>query len=100
MGDKNITIATASPKIWRLLRTNTSAVYLHVLVIKTNSKIQQDYVKLKSVNTDLESLIKESEDDEDKCSDSNSSGNGGSGSGSKRECMDTKSLPYDDINPK
>ena len=96
--EKNITIATASPKIWRLLRTNTSAVYLHVLVIKTNSKIQQDSVKLKSGNTDLESLIKESDDNEDQCSDGGS-GSSGSG-GSKRECMDTKSLPYDDINPK
>lgn len=31
-----ISTAAASPKIWRLLRTNTSAVYLHVLVIKTD----------------------------------------------------------------
>ena len=96
--EKNITIATASPKIWRLLRTNTSAVYLHVLVIKTNSKIQQDSVKLKSGYTDLESLIKESDDEEDQCSDS--SFGSGSSSGSKSQCMDTKSLPYDDINPK
>ena len=79
---------------------NTSAVYLHVLVIKTNSKIIQDSVKLKSGYTDLESLIKESDADDDQCSDSNSSGDGSSASGSKRECMDTKSLPYDDINPK
>lgn len=34
--DQTVTTAAASPKIWRLLRTNTSAVYLHVLVIKTD----------------------------------------------------------------
>ena len=34
---KEMISATASSKIWRLLRTNTTAVYLHVLVIKTDS---------------------------------------------------------------
>jgi hypothetical protein len=92
--DKNnsnfFTPVSVPPKIWRLLKSNTSAVYLHILVLKSSEKIQNflketENEKLKSENlneeVDLEKLIN---NENEECFNNS-------------PCFDINQLEYNDI---
>lgn len=86
------TPVSVPPKIWRLLKSNTSAVYLHILVIKTSTNIQKfvniEKTKVKksehiNEEVDLEKLIQNVNENE-KCL-------------VNLPCFDIKQLEYDDV---
>jgi hypothetical protein len=96
---EEIQTAEVSPKIWRLLRTNTSAIHLHILVLKSDlskngvqrgvqnegqnegqkSNPHRNLNPDRETEPDLESLIKE----EDQCQSGN--------------LCTSEDLPYDEI---
>lgn len=92
----DIFISVVPPKIWRLLRSNTSSVYLHILVMKSGDNIQKKDIDVNEKNNvskkskksktveegDLEMLIK-GEDENENCV--------------SNQCFNTKELEHDDI---